>query len=134
MSDSDTQRLFTVQEANDLVPELTEIFDALHAEQSLVEAALPDIRNAAERAALGGGSAYGRQYVTGLTRITELVDRVEEMGVIVKDIRTGLCDFLYDRDGELVFLCWRHGEPQVAWWHRLEDGFRGRQNIEELTG
>lgn len=134
MSDSDEQRLFSVTEANELVPELTEIFDALHAEQSLVEAALPDIALAAERAALGGGSAYGRQYVNGLSRITELVERVEEMGVIVKDIRTGLCDFLYDREGELVFLCWRHGEPEVAWWHGLDDGFKGRQNIEELTG
>jgi hypothetical protein len=47
----------------------------------------------------------------------------------VKDIDTGLLDFPSLRGGEEVLLCWRLGEDEVAWWHRPEDGFAGRQPL-----
>lgn len=133
MSDLTPQRLFTVDQANDLVPELNWIFDAVRAERDLLAGIMPDIQAAAANARQGGGSVHGPRYVTALERISELLNRVAEMGVMVKDIETGLCDFLYDRDGELVLLCWRRGEPEVAWWHGLNDGFKGRRDIEELA-
>jgi hypothetical protein len=51
------------------------------------------------------------------------------MGVVVKDLETGLLDFPTERDGEVVFLCWRYGEPSVAHWHSLDAGFAGRQPL-----
>jgi hypothetical protein len=51
------------------------------------------------------------------------------MGVLVKDLETGLLDFPSERDGEIVFLCWRHGEPSVAHWHAVDAGFSGRQPL-----
>ncbi|MBI5136009.1 MAG: DUF2203 domain-containing protein [Nitrospirae bacterium] len=133
MSDLTPQRLFTVDQANALVPELKDIFEAVRAERALLDGILPDIRAAAKNAHLGGGSVHGPRYVAALERIAGLLGRVTEMGVLVKDVDTGLCDFLFDRGGDLVLLCWRYGEPEVAWWHGLDDGFQGRRDIEELT-
>jgi hypothetical protein len=54
---------------------------------------------------------------------------VEKTGAQLKDLRTGLVDFLSRRQGREVFLCWRYGEPEVRYWHDLEAGFAGRQLI-----
>ena len=52
------------------------------------------------------------------------------MGIELKDINTGLVDFLAERDGRDVYLCWRYDEPTVAFWHDLEAGVAGRQPLE----
>jgi len=54
---------------------------------------------------------------------------LEEMGVQLKDARTGLVDFLSYRDGELVELCWQLGEDEVTHWHRIGEGFAGRKPV-----
>src|SRR5262249_15556250 len=54
---------------------------------------------------------------------------LEEMGVQLKDARTGLVDFLSYRDGELVELCWKLGEDSVAHWHGIGEGFAGRKPV-----
>lgn len=55
---------------------------------------------------------------------------LEQLGVELKDPRTGLIDFRAMRQGEEVYLCWRLGEPSVAFWHPLHTGFAGRAPIE----
>jgi len=56
---------------------------------------------------------------------------IDAIGVQVKDLDTGLLDFPCHMDGETVLLCWRMGEPRIDFWHSVEDGFRGRQPIDE---
>jgi hypothetical protein len=51
------------------------------------------------------------------------------LGIQVRDPQTGLIDFLSERDGEEIFLCWRLGEDAVAWWHPIDSGFAGRQPL-----
>jgi len=60
----------------------------------------------------------------------ELVTALRAEGIEVKDLGTGLVDFYAMKDGELVFLCWQHGEPAVSYFHTLTGGFRSRQPIE----
>jgi hypothetical protein len=52
------------------------------------------------------------------------------MGCILKDINTGLVDFPTVRKGREVFLCWQHGEPEIAFWHDVDAGFAGRQPLD----
>ncbi len=54
---------------------------------------------------------------------------LEELGVQLKDPRTGLVDFLSNRNGEQVELCWQLGEDRVAHWHRIGEGFPGRKPL-----
>jgi hypothetical protein len=56
---------------------------------------------------------------------------VNDLGATIKDPTTGLLDFYSWKDDDLVFLCWKHGEDTIRWWHRLTDGFRGRRPVEE---
>lgn len=56
-------------------------------------------------------------------------DRLQGMGVQLKDARIGLVDFLAYREGELVELCWKLGEDAVAHWHRIGEGYPGRKNL-----
>ena len=51
------------------------------------------------------------------------------MGVLVKDLDTGLVDFPGQRAGQDILLCWQLGEDEVAFWHGLEDGYAGRQPL-----
>lgn len=50
-------------------------------------------------------------------------------GIEVKDAETGLVDFPGEVDGRRVYLCWRHGEDRVAFWHDLDSGFPGRRPL-----
>ena len=62
-------------------------------------------------------------------RLEEAVAALRSEGIEVKELETGLIDFYAVRDGELVLLCWRRGEPSVGYYHTLEGGFRSRQPL-----
>ena len=57
--------------------------------------------------------------------------RFTEIGVTVKSVEAGLVDFYGVIDSHLVFLCWKRGEEHVTWYHHVEEGFPGRQEIPE---
>ena len=57
------------------------------------------------------------------------IGELEDLGITVRDIDFGLIDFPAERYGEKVFLCWKYGEPEVAYWHKREEGFGGRKSL-----
>ncbi len=61
------------------------------------------------------------------------VARIDELGVTLREIETGLIDFPALANGRQIWLCWRLGEDDVAFWHELGDGFGGRQALADLT-
>jgi hypothetical protein len=62
-------------------------------------------------------------------RMRDYLRELAELGVELKDPFSGLVDFPARRDGHEVYLCWKLGEPEVAFWHELEAGFAGRQKL-----
>jgi hypothetical protein len=60
-----------------------------------------------------------------------LINQVKEMGVIIKDVDKGLCDFPYMRQGRVVYLCWQLGEESISYWHDIETGFSGREPLDD---
>jgi hypothetical protein len=58
------------------------------------------------------------------------VEEVQEMGCLVKDLDMGLVDFPTTFRGEEVYLCWKLGEEEIAFWHGVDEGFRGRKAID----
>jgi hypothetical protein len=63
------------------------------------------------------------------SEIVRLIHRIESFGCIVKDIDLGTIDFPSTREGEQMYLCWKIGEPAIAHWHSIEDGFAGRKPL-----
>lgn len=61
--------------------------------------------------------------------IVRLIHRIESFGCIVKDIDLGLLDFPSERDGKNVYLCWKAGEPEVGYWHGVDESFAQRKPL-----
>ena len=72
--------------------------------------------------------AHG-DFERGQERLLEYVQELKNLGVELKDYFSGLIDFPSRMDGREVYLCWRFGEPEVAYWHGLNEGFAGRQKL-----
>lgn len=126
-------RLFTVDEANDLLPALRPLvqrifdrLDFLRKKSALVireERLAPDSPDLMERLQANGAIARLIQEVKGLA------EEIQSYGCMCKGVEEGLIDFPCMLGGEIVFLCWRYGEESVAHWHRIEDGFAGRKPL-----
>ncbi len=62
-----------------------------------------------------------------------LADEVDGFGVILRDLDLGLVDFPAKVRGMPIYLCWRAGETQVAFWHGRAEGFAGRKSISTIA-
>ena len=133
MFDEDESRegkVFTLVEARNLMPRLRRLLARVSAERGVLLDMRVEIDLAREKALEGGGgSPFGAKYITHLIAFSEAVQEIEYLGVHVKDMRTGLVDFPYDRDGRIVYLCWKPDEDEIGWWHETDAGFAGRQPL-----
>lgn len=121
-------KIFTVQEANALLPEVRIITGKIQRAHRKLSQFRDEARKAAEGAEQGGGGmANGVAYAAILTELTTQMAELEALGVQLKDFERGLVDFPSLRDGRVVLLCWQLGEgDELEWWHDVDAGFAGR--------
>lgn len=137
----DGPRIFTLEEANALLPALELALGDLARQRSELEQTIRAVGGAeAAVAVLQRGEAPPQGKEAEAARLKSLaeevgsaVERVNALGCVLKDIESGLVDFYALRDDEPVFLCWQLGEPAVAHWHPLDGGFASREPIEGVT-
>lgn len=125
---SSKMRIFTVQEANALLPEVRIIVGKIQRAHRKLARFRDEAKKAAEAADRGGGGvANGVEYAVSLTDLTVQLSELEALGVQLKDFDRGLIDFPSLRDGRVVLLCWQLGEgDELEWWHDVDAGFAGR--------
>lgn len=123
------ERIFTLTEANCLIPQLEEHLTMVKRGRTVLLQTREEIKKASAKAQLGGGSVAGPRYIQALEQINDSLHTIHEMGVIVKDLDTGLCDFPHLREGRLVYLCWKLGEEKIGWWHEINGGYEGRRAL-----
>jgi hypothetical protein len=128
-------RTYRVEEANLALPEVR-LLTARVVEMSAQLPELEDeVRIAEYRSRRPGAAAEDETRLEEFTarlhgaeeELVGAVSRLDQMDVQLKDARTGLVDFLSYRHGELIELCWKLGEAEVAHWHRIGEGFAGRK-------
>jgi hypothetical protein len=118
-----SERLFTVADADALLPELRDLLPRLRqARRDLVEASE---RISARVEADGGGIAEPTWFASQQSLKADLT-WLADQGIMLRDPETGLVDFPSEREGERVFLCWRLGEDSVGFFHTEQAGLRGR--------
>jgi hypothetical protein len=130
------KKFFTVEEANNTLPLVraivTDIVRQTRGVQDL-RARLSAIRRDPRRPAADVYSeelAHSEaELAAEESSLAELIDELGRLGIELKG-PDGLCDFPSLRDGRVVYLCWRLGEPEVMHWHELDAGFGGRQPLE----
>jgi len=119
-------RLYTLEEANAELPDLRERLPRLRIARDGLIAASERIKEAV--ASDGGGVAEAGWFTHQQTLKTEL-EHLAERGILLRDPEVGLIDFPAERDGRRVYLCWRLGEDQVAWYHQQNAGFGSRKPL-----
>ena len=124
-------KLFTIQEANALLPSVRAILAKIQGAYRRLSQYRDEARKAAEAAEQGGGGiADGVAYANVLTDLTAEMSELDTLGVQLKDFERGLIDFPSLRDGRVVLLCWQMGEgDELEWWHDVESGFAGRMPL-----
>ena len=120
---------YTVEEANAALPRVRTLVGKILNIRKKILASQPEIWPLLEKSATNGGNLRTTELVFEFEKLRASLRKLREMNIFVKDINTGLIDFLGKRDGDDVYLCWKYDEPEVAFWHSLESGFAGRKKI-----
>jgi hypothetical protein len=120
--------VFTIDRANEQLGQLEPLLERLRSER----AELRDLKAELDEAT-GAERARVRLRIRGIVdQMQAAVVQVDALGIVLRDIETGLIDFPALIDGRQVWLCWRLGETDVAHWHPFDEGFGGRRPLGEL--
>lgn len=124
-------KLFTVEEANELLPQIIPKLEKMKLMYANVALLNKSVKAAAAAAELGGGGMKsGSSYVKSLYEIGKITTEINDLGIQLKDYTRGLIDFPTMRGGHLVLLCWQLGEEaEIQFWHEIEGGFDGRKPL-----
>ena len=123
-------KYFTVEEANALLPTLEPLMKQLLARRARASRQAQQLDNVLRDFRSNVGGAELSALTQDFAAIEQMIDQVQAFGVVLKDVNAGLLDFLSERDGRDVYLCWKYGEEQIQYFHELHTGFAGRRQIE----
>jgi len=119
-----SERRFTLDDANAELDELRERLPRLREARLGLIASSERITAAV---ATDPGGVAGSDWFAHQDTLKEELGYLAERGILLRVPETGLIDFPAERDGERVFLCWRLGEDEVAFYHGEHSGFSGRK-------
>ncbi len=122
-------RLWTLAEANSVLPQVRGLVERMLAARTEVVELQPQLWPAVERAVYNGGSKSLSEATRQILIIQDVLGTFDAMGIQVKDLNSGLLDFPALKDGRTVLLCWQYDEPSIQFWHDIDTGFGGRQRI-----
>ena len=131
-------RYFTLAEARALLPSVGRMIREAVQAKSRYQEAEQYLHNLGQRILMQGGmsvdttvaESWKAQRDSNAHTLKNSLEKVEEAGVVVKDLDIGLLDFPTLYRGEEVYLCWRMDEADIAYWHGVHEGFAGRREID----
>ena len=94
---------YTVDEARALVPVVRSALLQLAVERHSDEPSVDDVR--------------------------ALLEHLDSLGIVVRDVEEGLVDFPTVRDGEPAWLCWKLSDGELGYWHSTREGFASRHPL-----
>jgi hypothetical protein len=122
-----TERIFSLEDANAELVELRGRLPRLReARQRLIDTG----RRITAAVEADGGGIEGSDWFVAQETLKAELRWLADHGILLRDPETGLVDFPAEREGRRVFLCWRLGEDDVAWYHDERAGFSGRRPLE----
>jgi len=138
--DAPACKLFTLEEANALIPYLEESIESLQArvkeivrlKRELEVLNLicgsdlahdnPDFKEHSEKTGL---------YHQLIGEADGTIREIRQKGCLLRDVHTGIVDLYCRYNGRVVYLCWRKGEKRMAYWHPIGEGFGKRRALSE---
>lgn len=129
--------LFTPADANALLPRLTALLEQLQGIQADARRRYEEMGAIRAVGTRGDGRlvmdadfrAARQEFKSRVEDAKAVLAELNGLGCRLTDVDLGLVDFPAEVAGEPVYLCWRLGEPRVAYFHRRGDGFAHRQPL-----
>lgn len=128
-------KVFTLEEANALLPKLTAMIRDLQGKREKIlslEVEIDALEIVTEKDDGGASPVMSKkvdEYTRTMAAFYGLVDGVHETGCFLKDLDLGLIDFYAMQNKRGVFLCWKLGEMKISHWHDVDKGFASREKI-----
>lgn len=129
---------FEVHEANALVPTLEFYFSDLARIQKEVNSLAAKAERLGVELSLSDSPAptghplrdkLQEQCVALAGEYSDIVDEIQDLGVIVEDPDLGTVNFFSWVDGEEVILSWQYGEPEIGHWFKVTEDFMARRPL-----
>jgi hypothetical protein len=134
-----SDRTFTLDEAQTLLPILESLLAQAINGKKLIEEVDAELQETAHRVFLNGGTLVNVVHLArrkaerekAIQRLKDAIAEIDATGVQVKDLDIGLLDFPCQVEGEIILLCWKRGEEKITHWHSTSEGFAGRKPIDD---
>jgi hypothetical protein len=128
----DDDPTYTLEEARALLPQIRATLLQLAIERRGADASHDELHRRLRRD--GDGSSGDLPRLEARTeelraRVRDLLDHLEALGVVLRDLDAGLVDIPTVRDGEPAWLCWRLADPDLGFWHSTREGFSTRRPL-----
>lgn len=124
-------RYFTLEEANALIPRVTEILASAQEIKTSIEKKVNQWREVQHNMGEVDEAVIRGQVDFMATQLEAKLGEITAMGALPKDLEMGLVDFPSRFDGKEIYLCWKSGEDKIEHWHSLTEGFGGRKRLQE---
>jgi hypothetical protein len=126
-------RLFTVDEANALLPAVRVLMERIQENiqrlKNQSKIVIRDQQLDPEAADFMDRLQENSEIARLVSEVKDGVEQIQSYGCICKGAEQGLIDFPCLLGAEVVYLCWQQGEPAVSYWHPIEAGFAGRRPL-----
>jgi len=131
----DQPRVFTIEEANKFLPQITALLKLLQAKRDEVSRAevkidslelIADMKSEVDK---GEFTKLIELHQVLVREFYAIVEEIHSFGCYLKDVDMGLIDFYGLVEGKVVFYCWHLGEEKVSYWHEVGSGYASRQSL-----
>ena len=128
----DDDPTYTLDEARVLLPQIRGTLLQLAIERRRADASHDELHRRLRHETNGDPADQARLEATTeelRARVRDLLDHLESLGVVIRDLDAGLVDIPTVRDGEPAWLCWRLADPELGYWHTTREGFSTRRPL-----
>lgn len=132
-------RTFTLPEAQALIPVLNSLLQRAQSAAGVATARDHVLQSLHHAIFLSGGMRVDLQGVSrvkaehdkAVEEARETLGEISEIGVEVKDLDTGLLEFPFQLEEQVVLLCWIQGESGIEAWRTADQSYDERQPLDE---
>ncbi len=132
-------RTFTLPEAQTLIPVLDSLLQRAQAAASVAAARENALQAISQAIYLTGGlrvdlaevAHIKAEHGSAVTQARDALEEINAIGVEVRDLETGLLEFPFQLDGEIVMLCWLQGQKSITEWHAAEATWDDRRPLDD---
>ena len=122
-------RVFSLEQANALLPELESLLSVLETKQETFKRLEDELLFLEILEKTSPPEIKFQELETILLTLEEEIKQIRQLGCFLRHAEKGLVDFPAERGEERVYYCWKRGEKEIQYFHTLQGGYLERQPI-----